>query len=366
MEIIQNFYSLLGLRFTVPALVHKTTTFRAQVVSYIRRKYPNVRSFALVVNVLEGATVEDTEGKQYELFAAEHYDPDFPKGTLGRLDPKKTANAPSPGAYIAELRPTENPKVCECHLLPVPAPQPQGSPRAAFQALVRQIGDEYNLERLRPSEYLRLGSYQFPSPTYTRITLPGSVFIQYPQRPESLQHDFEKSTPSHLGEHRSTGRVTFLHDDTVILGIEQFRTPSTELGYGVLLMRKDTLRIYSMAYTVHNCAYYSGDKRLLWRSDPLDLLSDLQELFVLALYRPKFSSQLVRYASNHSEISRYLEDGYVRHAFRVRVVPFWPITCFACQEAKFIARQPNVSTGTSCEECLQDWKLSRKQGAPDT
>ncbi len=84
------------------------------------------------------------------------------------------------------------------------------------------------------------------------------------------------------------------------------------------------------------------------------ILSDLQELVLLALYR--YPDRLDIYCNGNDKIASYFKFGHIECNNR----KYWPIICFNCKEAKYSIFSPEGKKGSSCINCYIQWKSKQK------
>ena len=324
-------YTLVGIHYQLPELGSRSIALKVKIV-YFRDPNDKQKRAAIVAEIDTTNRVKDKSG----IFHTYHAPPAnlrYPQGSIGLLK-KPTKNLPRQEQYLAKIQKIKNSPRYDCTLTPLDT-QINSNPRKNYVTLLEMISEEYRLGGLPPHRDTLFGEYIIPDGV--TVPTPGNVFTSYPQRPKPGQHDFSKSVPLLPPTCKQEGRTIVLFNQDFTLCVGRALDSNSKYGYGLMLLRNDPLRIYTMEHTVHNCIY-GKDNRIIWRDDPRDLLADLQELVVLAFYRPQYRSELIKYRKKHAGIAWYLDEGYIIHWFKVKTKTekFQPITCLYSGESKFV------------------------------
>jgi len=195
--------------------------------------------------------------------------------------------------------------------------------RKNYLDLLKISSQRFKLNGL-PSKWSSLFE-NYVLPEGVSVETPIFVFTEYPQRHGQLDQDFSNwRILTEVGQ-AGPANILFNDDFTVVFG----RVSSTRphYGYRIMLLRHAELRVFAMNYTVENKSYRYSHERIL---------SDLEELIILAFHSRENRFCLEKYRSKNYKIGYYLSMEYITHEGRL----YTPITCYKCKNDHYIYHSP--------------------------
>lgn len=179
-------------------------------------------------------------------------------------------------------------------------------------------------------------------PANVPVKTPAFIFLDLPQH---LNKDFDFNTAHFAAKRWQSGSANVLFNEDFTLVFGRVSPARGHYGYGVLLRTNQGHQVFTpFKHTIDREAY---------RYSPRVLLSDLQELVVLALYRSP--TKLAKYKSGNDKIASFLDSNWIVNQELKR----FAIACSLCGEDRYVTRIVNGKPGISCDVCFAKWKTTQ-------